>query len=85
MSKNEHNSLLEAMEQQSISIAKGGIVATLSAHTSIIAAANPAGGHYNMAKTVTENVKMSGPLLSRFDLIFILVSSLNSLTESMVI
>ena len=73
MSKNEHNSLLEAMEQQSISIAKGGIVATLSAHTSIIAAANPAGGHYNMAKTVTENVKMSGPLLSRFDLIFILM------------
>jgi DNA helicase MCM8 len=73
MSKNEHNSLLEAMEQQSISIAKGGIVATLSAHTSIIAAANPAGGHYNMAKTVSENLKMSAPLLSRFDLIFILM------------
>ena len=52
---------------------QSGIVATLSAHTSIIAAANPAGGHYNMAKTVTENVKMSGPLLSRFDLIFILM------------
>ena len=77
MSKTEHNSLLEAMEQQSISIAKGGIVATLSAHTSIIAAANPAGGHYNRSKTVNENVRMSAPLLSRFDLIFILMDKAN--------
>jgi DNA helicase MCM8 len=42
----EHNALLEAMEQQSISIAKGGIVCSLAARTCVIAAANPVGGHY---------------------------------------
>ncbi|KAJ1724396.1 hypothetical protein LPJ53_001352 [Coemansia erecta] len=69
----EHNSLLEAMEQQSISIAKGGLVCSLPARTSVIAAANPAGGHYNKAKTVSENLKINSALLSRFDLIFILL------------
>ncbi|KAJ1944503.1 DNA replication licensing factor mcm8 [Linderina pennispora] len=69
----EHSSLLEAMEQQSISIAKGGLVCSLPARASVIAAANPAGGHYNKAKTVAENLKINGALLSRFDLIFILL------------
>lgn len=70
---NEFDSLLEAMEQQSISIAKGGILCSLPARTSVIAAANPIGGHYNKAKTVSENLKMNTALLSRFDLIFILL------------
>lgn len=61
------------MEQQCISIAKAGIVCSLPARTSILAAANPVGGHYNKAKTVSENLKMKGPLLSRFDLVFILL------------
>jgi DNA helicase MCM8 len=65
--------LLEAMEQQSVSVAKSGIVASLSARCSVLAAANPAGGHYDSAKTINENVKMSAALLSRFDLVFILL------------
>jgi len=68
-----HQALLEAMEQQSISIAKSGIVCTLPARTAIIAAANPIGGHYNKAKTVAENLKLSPALLSRFDIIFIMI------------
>ncbi|KAF9162887.1 DNA replication licensing factor mcm8 [Actinomortierella ambigua] len=69
----DHNALLEAMEQQTISIAKAGILCSLRARTSVIAAANPIGGHYDMGKTVSENLKMNGALLSRFDLIFILM------------
>ena len=56
------------MEQQCISITKSGIIANLPARTSILAAANPVGGHYNRAKSVSENLKMSSALLSRFDL-----------------
>ena len=53
-----HQALLEAMEQQSISIAKSGIVCTLPARTAVMAAANPIGGHYNKSKTVAENLKL---------------------------
>ncbi|MFS8004447.1 putative DNA helicase [Helianthus anomalus] len=69
----EHQSLLEAMEQQCVSVAKAGLVASLSAQTTVLAAANPVGGHYNRAKTVNENLKINAPLLSRFDLVFILL------------
>uniref|UniRef100_A0A8D1F473 DNA helicase MCM8 n=1 Tax=Sus scrofa TaxID=9823 RepID=A0A8D1F473_PIG len=74
---NQHQALLEAMEQQSISLAKAGMVCSLPARTSIIAAANPVGGHYNKAKTVSENLKMGSALLSRFDLVFILLDTPN--------
>ncbi|KAF5294396.1 hypothetical protein FQR65_LT10761 [Abscondita terminalis] len=69
----QHNTLLEAMEQQSVSIAKAGVMCNLSARASILAAGNPIGGHYNKAKTVAENLKISSPLISRFDLVFVLV------------
>ena len=53
----QQQALLEAMEQQSVSLAKAGLVCCLPARTSILAAANPAGGHYNQAKTVAENLR----------------------------
>ncbi|XP_047162800.1 probable DNA helicase MCM8 isoform X2 [Vigna umbellata] len=77
----EHQALLEAMEQQCVSIAKAGLVASLSSRTSVLAAANPAGGHYNRAKTVNENLKISAALLSRFDLIFILLDKPDELLD----
>eukprot|EP00959_Pyramimonas_sp_CCMP1952_P420227 8801625-Pyramimonas_sp.AAC.1 len=61
------------MEQQSVSVSKAGLVASLSARTTILAAANPASGHYNRGKTVNENLKMTPAVLSRFDLLYILV------------
>ncbi|KAI8868876.1 MCM-domain-containing protein [Ramicandelaber brevisporus] len=69
----DYSALLEAMEQQQISIAKGGLVASLPARTSVIAAANPVGGHYNRSKTVSENLRLNSALLSRFDLVFLLL------------
>ncbi|XP_010464617.1 PREDICTED: probable DNA helicase MCM8 [Camelina sativa] len=80
----EHQALLEAMEQQCVSVAKAGLVASLSARTSVIAAANPVGGHYNRAKTVNENLKMSAALLSRFDLVFILLDKPDELLDKQV-
>ncbi|XP_044482160.1 probable DNA helicase MCM8 [Mangifera indica] len=80
----EHQALLEAMEQQCVSVAKAGLVASLSARTSVLAAANPVGGHYNRAKTVNENLKMSAALLSRFDLAFILLDKPDELLDKRV-
>ncbi|KAL1836566.1 hypothetical protein VTK73DRAFT_5020 [Phialemonium thermophilum] len=63
----------EAMEQQTISIAKAGIQATLNARTSILAAANPVGGRYNRKATLRANINMSAPIMSRFDLFFVIL------------
>ncbi|MFM7861582.1 MAG: minichromosome maintenance protein MCM [Candidatus Nitrosotenuis sp.] len=71
MKPEDRSALHEVMEQQSASIAKGGIVATLNARTSILAAANPMFGKYDPFKNITENVALPIPLLTRFDLIFV--------------
>ncbi|TFK94209.1 MCM-domain-containing protein [Polyporus arcularius HHB13444] len=63
----------EAMEQQTISIAKAGIHATLNARTSILAAANPIGGRYDRKKSLRANVAMTGPIMSRFDMFFVVL------------
>ncbi len=67
----------EAMEQQTISIAKAGIQATLNARTSILAAANPVGGRYNRKATLRANINMSAPIMSRFDLFFVILDECN--------
>ncbi|XP_011706084.1 PREDICTED: DNA helicase MCM8-like, partial [Wasmannia auropunctata] len=69
----QHQALLESMEQQSITVAKSGIICSLPARISILAAANPIGGQYDNSKTITENLHISQPILSRFDLIFLLL------------
>ncbi len=67
----------EAMEQQTISIAKAGIHATLNARTSILAAANPIGGRYNAKRSLRSNLAMSAPIMSRFDLFFVILDECN--------
>ena len=67
----------EAMEQQTISIAKAGIQATLNAKCSILAAANPSLGRYDKSKSLQYNLKMSAPIMSRFDLFFVVIDECN--------
>lgn len=71
----------EAMEQQTISIAKAGIQATLNARTSILAAANPVGGRYNRKTTLRANINMSAPIMSRFDLFFVVLDECNETVD----
>merc|ERR1711970_994214 len=71
----------EAMEQQTISITKAGVKATLNARTSILAAANPIGGRYDRTKSLRHNIAMSAPIMSRFDLFFVLVDECNEVTD----
>ena len=65
--------LHEVMEQQTLSIAKAGIICQLNARTSILAAANPAESQWNKKKNIIDNVHLPHTLLSRFDLIFLVL------------
>lgn len=70
--------MLEVMEQQTITVAKSGVYCSLKARATVIAAANSVGGHYNPGKSLTENLKISPAILSRFDLIFLILDSHDS-------
>uniref|UniRef100_A0A667Z7V1 DNA replication licensing factor MCM4 n=1 Tax=Myripristis murdjan TaxID=586833 RepID=A0A667Z7V1_9TELE len=73
MSDNTRSVLHEVMEQQTLSIAKAGIICQLNARTSILAAANPVESQWNPKKTTIENIQLPHTLLSRFDLIFLML------------
>ncbi|CAI6003851.1 unnamed protein product [Closterium sp. NIES-64] len=73
MSDNARSMLHEVMEQQTVSVAKAGIIATLNARTSVLACANPSGSRYNPRLSVIDNIQLPPTLLSRFDLIYLVL------------
>uniref|UniRef100_A0A673X7S8 DNA replication licensing factor MCM4 n=1 Tax=Salmo trutta TaxID=8032 RepID=A0A673X7S8_SALTR len=73
MSDSTRSVLHEVMEQQTLSIAKAGIICQLNARTSVLAAANPVESQWNPKKTTIENIQLPHTLLSRFDLIFLML------------
>jgi len=77
MEESDRTAIHEVMEQQTISIAKAGITTTLNARTAILAAANPAYGRYNPRRTPEENFNLPAALMSRFDLLFLLIDRPN--------
>jgi len=77
MSDSTRSVLHEVMEQQTVSIAKAGIITTLNARTSILASANPIGSKYNVNLPVPQNIDLPPTLLSRFDLVYLVLDRID--------
>jgi DNA helicase MCM8 len=80
----DSSALLEVAEQQTVSVAKAGIVCQLRARVSILASANPKSGLFEKNKSLKDNIKISNAILSRFDLIFLLIDVPNEKTDKVV-
>ena len=78
MREEDRSAIHEALEQQTISIAKAGIMATLNSRCSVLAAANPKFGRFDRYKSIAEQIDLPSPILSRFDLIFIIEDKPNA-------
>ena len=83
MNDADRTSIHEAMEQQSISISKAGIITSLQARCAILAAANPLGGRYNSTLTFSDNVDLSEPILSRFDILCVVRDVVDSVQDEL--
>ncbi|KAM7263354.1 hypothetical protein ACFE04_001037 [Oxalis oulophora] len=81
MSDNARSMLHEVMEQQTVSVAKAGIIASLNARTSVLACANPSGSRYNSRLSVIDNIHLPPTLLSRFDLIYLILDKADEQTD----
>ncbi|KAG5939381.1 hypothetical protein E4U60_000944 [Claviceps pazoutovae] len=81
MSDATRSVLHEVMEQQTVSVAKAGIITTLNARTSILASANPIGSRYNPNLSVPQNIDLPPTLLSRFDLVYLILDRVDEKTD----
>eukprot|EP01066_Platyproteum_vivax_P008499 Platyproteum_vivax@DN3574_c0_g1_i1.p1 len=81
MEEGDRTAIHEVMEQQTVSIAKAGITTTLNARTTVLAAANPAYGRYDVTKSVLANINLPAALLSRFDVQFLLLDKTSKQTD----
>jgi DNA replication licensing factor MCM4 len=81
MSEATRSVLHEVMEQQTVSIAKAGIITTLNARTSILASANPIGSKYNPNLPVPQNIDLPPTLLSRFDLVYLILDRIDETAD----
>ena len=81
MNDQDRTSIHEAMEQQSISISKAGIVTSLQARCSVIAAANPIKGRYDNAMNFADNVELTDPILSRFDILCVVKDEIDKICD----
>jgi DNA replication licensing factor MCM4 len=81
MNDSTRSVLHEVMEQQTVSIAKAGIITTLNARTSILASANPIGSKYNVNLPVPQNIDLPPTLLSRFDLVYLVLDRIDEVND----
>lgn len=80
----DHAALFEAMEDQRVSVAKGGVICSVPTRATVVAATNPRHGHFDRCKAMAENIRFDPGLLSRFDLVFVLMDDLSESESYMI-